>query len=498
MNLSFNKTDYGWLLVICASIGLSLLYIPTYNILCGDKEVYRYVGRVILEGGVPYRDVFDHKPPLIFLLNYAAILLGGDWGQWVMDTVLAVLATGLFYRLCKTYSLRWPWLLPLLFNLMIRDYLICLGMGMTREYTTIFFLIFFCVLMGQHRHRYYLLGLLAGLIFFMQQDQVMGLLPLIVYSLLIKEYASPVGARIQRMAAGFVTVAAPILFYFAWHRALVPFWQDAFLFNLGWYTTTLKESFGDHLRKMKLVLDEGWYEVPFMVAITLGGCSLFFQNRNKRLLIACMTAVALSVLPEFLGGRDVVSNASKMTFTHYYLPLSASLNILLFCVFAFAEEPFLKEWKAQAVFGALVLTSLSYTVIRYGAHLPRLENEDVVRRPELGYLRQRSPANYQLFVFRNTEMVYYYNSLGIIGPSKWVYQHFYFLYDGWDRDHRILQSIQQDLLRHKTTYLLDFDNAAQQFRDPATVALWRKFVVEHYQRVIIPGYSESILWKIKD
>src|SRR5262249_12585228 len=148
--------------------------------------IYRYIGRVIERGGTPYRDVFDHKPPLIYFLNYAAILLGGDWGQWLIDATLALLATLLFYRLCRRYKLPFPWLLPLLFNLMIRDLLLCVGMVMTHEYTAIFFFIFFCVFRDARRYRYFLMGLMAGLTFFMQQDQVLALLPFFVYAFLAK------------------------------------------------------------------------------------------------------------------------------------------------------------------------------------------------------------------------------------------------------------------------------------------------------------------------
>jgi len=495
MNLS--KTNYGFLLVVLVSLVLSLFYIPPHNILCGDKEVYRYVGRVMLEGGVPYRDVFDHKPPLIFFLNYAALALGGDWAQWTMDTLLVLAASGLFFQLGRKYNLACPWLLPVLFNLMVRDYAISLGMGMTREYTTVLFLVFFCVLMGKHRYRYYFLGSLSGLIFFMQQDQVLALAPLLIYSLLPKEDAAPVVRRILMTAAGFLSVALPVVLYFAWHGALKDFFEDAFLFNLGWYTTTLKESFGDHLRKMKLVLDEGWYEVTFMVAATLGVCSLFFRNRNKRLVLACLGAVVLSVIPEFLGGREVLSNANMMTFTHYYLSLSASLCILLFVVFAFTEEPALQGWKAQAIYGALVLTSLSYTALRYGTHLPLLKEDADASMPGLNYLREYKPKDRQLFVFGNTNLVYAYNTLGIIGPSKWVYQHFYFLYDNWDRDHGILRSIMGDLLRYRTTYILDYSTSPNnRFRDPEVLALWQAFLAEHYQPLC--GGDEGWLWKFKN
>jgi 4-amino-4-deoxy-L-arabinose transferase-like glycosyltransferase len=40
-----------------------------------DEGVFGYAGQVILDGGLPYRDVLDHKPPVVFYLNALALLL---------------------------------------------------------------------------------------------------------------------------------------------------------------------------------------------------------------------------------------------------------------------------------------------------------------------------------------------------------------------------------------------------------------------------------------
>jgi hypothetical protein len=40
-----------------------------------DEGVFGYAGQVILDGGLPYRDVFDHKPPVVFYINAMALLL---------------------------------------------------------------------------------------------------------------------------------------------------------------------------------------------------------------------------------------------------------------------------------------------------------------------------------------------------------------------------------------------------------------------------------------
>lgn len=43
-----------------------------------DEGAYGTIGRGLLEGVVPYRDVFDHKPPAVYIFYAAASAIGGD------------------------------------------------------------------------------------------------------------------------------------------------------------------------------------------------------------------------------------------------------------------------------------------------------------------------------------------------------------------------------------------------------------------------------------
>jgi len=490
------RKNYSLIGVLVACVVLNLPYIPYYNPLLCDTEVYRYVALVMQKGGVPYRDVFDHKPPLIYFINYLGLFLGG-WPQWLFNTLPAMLATFLFYRLCKRYRLAYPWLLPLLFNLMLRDFLICETGGMTREYTAVLLLIFFCVMMSENRWRYYVLGIISGLIFFFQQEQALAVIPLFLYAFIRKKENIPLRGRILASMAGALLVTLPIILYFAWHRSLTPFFRDAFGFNFGWYTTTIKSSFGDHLRKAKWILDMGNYEVPFLVAMTLGIGSLAFHSRNKWLIGASLTVVVLSIIPEFMGGRTPEMNYG---YHHYYLPLSASLCILLFSVFVFTEESFLQGWKPQGVFGILVCTSLSYTSLQHITHLTAKKDHTAALLPHLSYLRQHPPGDYQLYQMANTNYVYAFNEFRILAPSRWVYQHAWLLYNDWDRDNTILRSIERDLLQHQTTYIVDCTtDPAGRFLNPGAYGIWHSFLAEHYQQVPLAGDTTGTnLWKRKE
>lgn len=68
-----------------------------------DSSVFLYVGQRLLEGDLPYTDVWDHKPPVVFLLNAAGLALGGGsfWGVWLVEVVSLTLAAFLAFKLLR-------------------------------------------------------------------------------------------------------------------------------------------------------------------------------------------------------------------------------------------------------------------------------------------------------------------------------------------------------------------------------------------------------------
>ena len=490
-----SRTNYSLIFVMGVCLLLNLLYCPLYNPLVNDTEVFRYMGLAIFKGFIPYRDFFDHKPPFAFFLNYFCILLGGAWSLWLINSALSLLASWLLFQRCRSYKIPYPWLLPLLFNLMLRDKIICLGGNGTREYTAIFFMIFFCVLIGKGRYKEYWLGLLSGLVFFTQQEQILPLIPFLIYSLLNKE-AIPPGLQTVRMGIGFLTVLLPILLYFAWFHSLTWFWQDAFVFNFSWYITE-KKSFINHFSTIKRVLDNGNYEMPFMIAVTLGILSLFFRHKKKGLIVASLAAVALTLAPEFMGGR-YNGFTVPLDFYYYFLPMSAAVCALLFVIWAFAENDLLVSKERRLIFTILLCTSLVFTMLQDATHLTRRNNDRVIASPESSYLRQHRPGDYQLYVLMDADYVYLYNELGILAPSRWIYHHFWWWYPNWDGDQTILHSIGADLLRHKTAYVVLDTKKLDRFRNPASADWLLSFMSRYYERVSLPGDPDPILWKWKD
>ena len=70
-------------------IWLNLSWRPDVSQLPPDSGFYAYYGKAILHGQIPYRDLWDNKPPLGYYLNALALFIFGQtpWGVWWSSVV---------------------------------------------------------------------------------------------------------------------------------------------------------------------------------------------------------------------------------------------------------------------------------------------------------------------------------------------------------------------------------------------------------------------------
>src|SRR5688500_9132730 len=65
-----------------------------------DSGVFLYVGWRLLRGDIPYRDVWDHKPPLIYFIDALGLTLtpGSLWGVWLLQGIFIFFTFFLFFK----------------------------------------------------------------------------------------------------------------------------------------------------------------------------------------------------------------------------------------------------------------------------------------------------------------------------------------------------------------------------------------------------------------
>jgi hypothetical protein len=93
-----------WTLILAGvTLLLNLRWSPVYQALEADSGVYAYVGSAILEGQLPYRDVWEHKPPVGFYLNALALAMFGHnpWAIWWFNVIWVAITTMVFFLLIR-------------------------------------------------------------------------------------------------------------------------------------------------------------------------------------------------------------------------------------------------------------------------------------------------------------------------------------------------------------------------------------------------------------
>jgi len=84
-------------LLVLVAIAVMLPNNPTGRDPAEDTGVFFYAAQRLLDGGLPYRDIWDHKPPGVYVVDAAGLALGGRAGIWVVQLAFLVAAVVLGY-----------------------------------------------------------------------------------------------------------------------------------------------------------------------------------------------------------------------------------------------------------------------------------------------------------------------------------------------------------------------------------------------------------------
>jgi NADH:ubiquinone oxidoreductase subunit 3 (subunit A) len=88
-----------FVLLVALGIFASLPQLPTLIGQGRDSGIFAYTAKVVLDGGVPYRDAWDNKPPMVYYINALAFAVFGvnRWALWIIEIIFTVISGGVFY-----------------------------------------------------------------------------------------------------------------------------------------------------------------------------------------------------------------------------------------------------------------------------------------------------------------------------------------------------------------------------------------------------------------
>jgi hypothetical protein len=208
-----------------------------------DSGVFLYVGWRILNGELPYLNVWDHKPPVIYYLDAFGLSLTPDstWGVWWIEVLFLFAAAALLYALVKRLFGLFPAILTSFFWLFTLIYILD-GGNITEEYPLVMqfgalLLFFISERNGKYGWRGFLIGFLAGLAFFTRQTSIGIFLAIGIYLLVARLWKRDfrrLAYELLPMLAGGLLVVALIAIYFKANGALGLLWNNAFVYNFAY------------------------------------------------------------------------------------------------------------------------------------------------------------------------------------------------------------------------------------------------------------------------
>ncbi len=158
----------------------SIPIVPTLTIQPRDSGIFAYFGAELTHGATPYKDVFDHKPPVIFLVNALAFVLFGPsrWAIWWISLLNMIAVSAAFFALARrvTEQRGMAWLGTIFLILIARHPALIHDGNFTEPFAllphVIGFLVGYAFLQRPNFPAAFLIGVCAGLTFMTRQNTI--------------------------------------------------------------------------------------------------------------------------------------------------------------------------------------------------------------------------------------------------------------------------------------------------------------------------------------
>ena len=110
--MNFIKKHKGNIIYVILLIAYAIFMLfrsplsPNASIVSGsDSSVFMYMARGMNRGLVPYKDLFDHKGVLVYIINWLGIaLFDGTIGIWILEVIFMLVNFIIIWKLVKLFK----------------------------------------------------------------------------------------------------------------------------------------------------------------------------------------------------------------------------------------------------------------------------------------------------------------------------------------------------------------------------------------------------------
>ena len=426
-----------------------------------DSGVFLYTGWRITNGELPYRDVWDHKPPMIFYINALGLSIANQsrWGVWAIECVFLITASILGYTLLNT--LFHPSISILsMFLFLSTVSLVISGGNLTSEYVlplqfSAFWLIRYMDRDNFPLRNWAILGILAALAFLTKQTTIGIWLALVIYQTYyritkhsIKEWVTEIG--VFALSGAILIIIVCLFFWF--QGGWADFWSAVVKFNYVYSHSGLSISYKIDalLQSMMPLAATGIFHI-LIIGILLSIVLLVKKpsdiEKFKYLLMIALISLPIELAFIALSGR---------AYPHYYISILPAMTIISGVTF----------WIIYKQLSSYVSSSFGTTIFSVVLMLLFALGYYQSYRLVLGQYKEHDNSSIVNYVVDHTspeDKVLFWGAeakdnfdTSRKGPSKFIYQ--YPLYTHNYTNPEMISGFLNDIIQNQPKLIIDTQN----------------------------------------
>ena len=319
-NMAYLKSIVFGLLIM----GILIPNTPLFLEIPGrDSGVFLYVGSQILDGKIPYNDVWDHKPPAIYYIDALGLFIGNGsiWGVLFIEFLFLYFAFYIGFNLLeKSFgtipaifgSIAWLTSLVLLLD----------GGNLTEEFGLVFqFITLYLFLQADERdysYREFLIGSIGSIAFLLKPNLIGIWISIIIYLfvsiILFRKKWRILLTKLTMIFFGAISILAVVAVFFVANNALDSFLDAVFRYNIAYSNSSFYSHLTSIFAGMKILSQSGTYIISLTAWIVLIACNLFNKVKDEYkqpLLYLSLIAFPIEFILATISGRSYVSMAVK-------------------------------------------------------------------------------------------------------------------------------------------------------------------------------------------
>lgn len=370
-----------------------------------DSQVYIYAAQQILEGKILYKDIFDHKGPVMYVLECIGLFFckNNFIPLWLWQNLfLSTCTMPIVWFSINKYG-KWVTAIALLFLFAFMRSYYTIGDNIP-EVFAIGFLMLLCYFFQkikdeeQTKKSFFFMGVISACLFLIKANFILYAFPVYVFCLYIIVHHRNF-YYLLIIALGFLVAIVPFAIYFLYHGAVHKAFFAFITYNFS-YIHAQKLSITQSIIEVICHKKSIFIAIPFTIAFIV---ELFYKKSIRKVLYPFVSILFILLTVIGISGRGAQS-------FHYMLPLCVYVFYISFTI-SLVKKVLLR-------YGLFILALLLYMPVLKDVFAKK---SDRINDDTLAFLMQNKKSNQSLCILGNHSEWYYKTGLHSNTPFFFTY-----------------------------------------------------------------------------